>query len=643
MGNNMLKRTMPKKQFDIMIINDVPVKFEIESGDKFSAISNLNLLTSLRVGQAITFNAQKIDGYKEILSTNVYKTYVDYSYYGENVIEGNFDFNKEFRKHSEILSLDDYVALPHKKDLFISKRLNKEISSLLDEIRLCQPKFIIITGKWGLFFLTGLVGLGENLSKAGEPKPLGAMLKYRASILKPFEGFSLPECVIYPMIHTIHHISMPDKVPIMDMDIQRCSELYHHILENGVNDLLTDDITYILGTTKPIVLDYLNNLLKLLDNKPMVVSVDIETMFLSFIDCIGLAYKENEGICIPFATRSNPNYWSIEDEIEISLKLFEVLNHKNIRHLGQNYAFDCQYFKRQYLLDIFPAEDTLVLHHTLYAYLPKSLSFLASLYCKKYTYWKDEIDAPLDDPARRWRYNIKDVCYTLQIFNILEKVILAEDRKLYELYRFTIGDLQKEAIITMNKGVRVDKDRKDYLFNFYSSLMDEIRVRINEILGFEFNPNSVPQKKKLFKEFFGMSLKKKRRKGKESSETMDREAMLDYIIEYPMYAVFLKLLVEFNAIKTFTKTFLGMKLDIDDRARTQYKVASTVTGRLASVKNVFGSGGNLMNLPTGGKTVLHSVLDILNWENKEVFDNFEEYLEVIFEEISEEIPEELEF
>ena len=149
--------------------------------------------------------------------------------------------------------------------------------------------------------------------------------------------------------------------------------------------------------------------------------------------------------------------------------------------------------------------------------------------------------------------------------------------------------------------------------------MERIRLKINSILGFEFNMNSTPQKKKLFKDFFGMELKLKKRKGQTATETADAAAMLEYVEEYPMLKPFLTLMLEYNAIKVFTRTFLAAKTDEDGRMRTQYRVAGTDTGRLASTKNVWGTGCNLQNLPQEGKLPLYYALQVLE-ELKESFE-----------------------
>ncbi len=212
----------------------------------------------------------------------------------------------------------------------------------------------------------------------------------------------------------------------------------------------------------------------------------------------------------------------------------------------------------------------------------------------------------------RWKYNCLDVDYTLEIEQVLQELLDQQPIELYRLYRFLIEELSPAAVKTMNRGVRIDVKRKQELYAFFSNLIEEVKAKIDDCLGFQFNLNSTPQKKKVFADFLGVKIKV--RKGK---ETCDAAAMLEYIEDYPEYRPFLTLLLEHASLKVFTNNFLGMQLDDDDRARTQYGVSATNTGRLNSKKNVWGKGGNFQNIPEKGKIPLRYALQVLEDSNPE--------------------------
>jgi hypothetical protein len=666
----MIIRTIPLRQKDVFIINDVPVKKEIENGDKFSAISNLNLLGAFRKGG---LNAG-IPGEARpgILYNDIYTSYLDYSYFGSPELEENFDFNKEFKHHRDLVKITskdlilgetlvegeeifvpsgtaenvlahEFIKLEHQKDVYISKRLHDCLQDLIREIRACQPKMIICTGKWGLFFLTGCTSLTANLGTIYDRKPFGGLNKFRSSILQIHEtfGITFPH-ILVPIYHPVNALTMPDKAYVIDMDIQKLCYMFGKMKTIGIEYYLKPPIVPIIGDTKEKVFSYLNELKEKLSQGETLVSIDIETMFSATIDCVGLAYEINRGICIPFCYKGNSSFWPMEEEIEILIKLREILLNKNCKHIGQNYSYDCQYFYKIFGLSIFPAHDTMILHHLLFNKSPKDLAFLASIYCEHYIYWKDNIASIEENPEIRWRYNISDVCYTLEILqNLLGILDSIGDKALKELYQFQVLKLLPETVKTMNKGVRVNNEMKTELFNYFNNFLLQVPGEINEILGFAYNNNSSPQKKKLFKDFFQMALKSVKKKGKaKASETCDAAAMIIYTNEYPLLKPFLMCLLEFSALSKFTSTFLGMKLDNDGRARTQYKITGTALGRLASVKNVWGGGGNFQNIPEKGKIPIYWLLQLLNQadgdialekESEEFIKSFNEEIEEIIE------------
>ena len=611
----------------VMIVNDVPVKAEVEAKERFSAASNLNLLTTLRTGRINPHNTSSVPGFKGIIATDIWPTYLDYSYFGEPDIEKNFDFKKELKKKKDLKLISpreegeeeqyfvekdlDYLTLKaipkstfykleHQKDVYISFRLKEQLDKLVQEIKEVEPKLIIITGKWGFFFLTGLVPLSKTLGNTKDRKPLGGLSTYRTSIERLHESFDIEHnCIIVGVYHPLQAIGMPDKVPFIELDYQKVGSIYQKICEHGVEYYDKKETKSILGTSKEIVLDYLDGILKELEEKPTLVSFDIETMYSATIDCIGVTTKTTEGLCIPFSKADEANMWSLEDETEIMVKLREVMLHPNCQHVGQNYSYENQFYYKLWGLDVQATYDSLILSHVLYNYMQKDLAFLASLYSENYVYWKDEIAPSVENPEQRWEYNIKDITYTLEVTKVLLDIIYSEDESLMEFYKFQQLEVAPALNQIMQRGVKIDKEKKEKFYKFFSTLLIESEKKIKEAIGEpDFNVNSVQQKVKLFKDLLGIKLSKSKKSG---NDTTDSAAMKSYIENYPLYKPFLLLILEYQSLKVFVNTFLGMELDKDNRARTQYKIAGTDTYRLSSTKNVWGKGCNFQNIPSKGK------------------------------------------
>ena len=612
----MLIRSEFPRSKTVMVINDLPVKTELDTGDKFSAVSNMTLLTSLRTGQINNFNKTQVDSsYKGIKASDIYTTYLYYNSFKE----GSYDFRNEICKERNKQDGVEYIRLEHQKDVWIEKELWEEFQALLKEIEIVKPKMIIVTGKWSLFFLTGCTSLIANQGNYKDKKPLGGLSKFRSSILRPHEIFNISNTIIVPIYHTVNAMGMPDKQVIMRLDIEKLGWMYNIIVEKGVEYYIRPDKEYIIGTSTKVIGDYLSTLLLKLNNEPVKVSIDIETMYNNTIDCIGIAYETNKGICIPFASRDNPCLWSKQEEEELLVAIRTVMLHPNCLHIGQNYNYDCQYFFKLWGLSVEAELDTMILHHTLFNYLPKDLAFLASLYCETYSYWKDEIEATKESPETRWKYNAKDVMYTLEIANVLEDILHGESESLQAFYKFQQKSLSPALVEVMNRGVKVDLDKKQQLLDELSALLVHIEGTINTILGMDINLKSSQQVKKLFMDFFEVEAVIDR---KRKTESFGSEAMLVYLDNYPLLKPLITLILEYRSIGIFVRTFLSAQVDDDNRMRTSYNVAGTRTYRLASRKNAFGKGMNLQNVPAKGKIDLkYSLMNLdmdTELENEEV-------------------------
>jgi len=638
----MIQRPKFLRHKDVMLIVDVPVKIEVENNEKFSSASNMNLLTTLRTGRVNPHNSSQIPDFKGIISTNIYPTYLDYSYFGEPDVERNFDFNKEIKKKKDLkklavrdTDLEYYVEkdvetlteksipkftfykLEHQKDVYISYRLKEQLDLLIKEIKEVRPSLVIVTGKWGLFFLSGLISLAQTAGNTRDRKPLGGLSTYRASLERIHPCFEIEhDCLLVPVYHTLQSMNMPDKIPFIELDYQKLGYIYHNIKEHGVEYYAKSDLTPILGTDKNTILSYLDNILEEIEDTPTLVSFDIETMYHSIIDCIGVTTKIDEGLCIPFSKANEPNLWSLEDETEIMLKLSELMLHPNCLHVGQNYSYENQYYHKLWGIDVEAKYDSLILAHVLYNYTQKDLAFLASIYARNYTYWKDEINPSEDNPEQRWEYNIKDITYTLEVTEVLKSILEGSDKGLQEFYNFQQYEVAPCLDRIMNRGVKIDIEQKEKFYKFFHTLLLEVEQTIKDAVGEpDFNINSVPQKLKLFKDLLGIKLVKAKKSG---NDTADSAAMKGYIEEYPLYKPFLTLMLEYQSLKVFVNTFLAMELDDDNRARTQYKIAGTDTYRLSSTKNVWKKGANLQNIPSKGKIDLHYVEQVARSSNNHI-------------------------
>jgi hypothetical protein len=611
---------------DVMVLSDYPLTREEESGIPYSEQSSTQLKDAL-IAAAVQEHKKKEVKYNLGLS-EVCFTYMATKRPGK----GDSDWLKSIVSKKNIPEGEEYIQCEWLKDVWVSKEVWKHIQNTIWQIKQVQPKLIVCAGKWSLLFFASLytdptaqlATIAGTKTTVKKQVYFGGLNKYRASLLTLHSTFEIPTTVVIPILTPAYHWLVRDKALIIKSDYARVAYIYGRLMVGVTPDtVLTSKRTHDIGDTKEKVVNYLTSLLGLLDTAPTKVAMDVETRQKG-IDCIGICSSPLYSFTIPITDRyyevlTEPtiatvnktvngkktevleevpagtnvtkyrHYWSIEDEVEIMVLLQKVMLHPNCLPVHQNGNYDEQFYFREWKLRIRTKQDTMIQHHVLYNYMQKDLALLASMYCSDFVYWKGEI-ADKDDNVRRM-YCGKDTAYTLSISNVLERFLAASSPALQEFYTFQ--QTKASAVVTtlMNRGVDVDVELKNNLYNQFTELMEgcleKLRYVFNEP---EFNPNSTPQVKAAFKTLLGIKPLVNR---KTKAESFGADAMLVYLEEYPEWRALLTLFLEYKSIKVFVRTFLGMKLSEDGKLRCSYGVAGTKTYRLNSRKDLDGYGGNL--------------------------------------------------
>lgn len=149
-------------------------------------------------------------------------------------------------------------------------------------------------------------------------------------------------------------------------------------------DPTLDEVRQWTARTLSVVKDWKHGLVPRCE----LLSVDIET-FQGQIESIAFATSRSEALCVPFVDRRRPgwSYWPTQ-EVEFEVwKNVRALCESNIRKLFQNGLFDLTYLYRAGIRPRNCIEDSMVLHHSLYPEMQKSLAFLGSIYSNEAA-WK---------------------------------------------------------------------------------------------------------------------------------------------------------------------------------------------------------------------------------------------------------------
>lgn len=246
---------------------------------------------------------------------------------------------------------------------FVKRPILDGINLLAKEIALVKPNIIIAFGNTSLWALTGKWGI----------------LRWRGSMLVGDFGKK-----VIPTVHPAAILREWSLRAIAVQDLRRAATY-----RDG-REYPKPAWSFTIQPQFETVMVQLSRLLDRAVDGPLVLSVDIETAF-GHIDCLGIAWSQNDAICIPFRTRTSPQgYWSEDQETLVVFALYQLLCHPNVQVVGQNLLYDCQYIYRFWHFVPRVRFDSMLAHHVCFAGLRKSLDFQASMYSPYYVQWKKD-------------------------------------------------------------------------------------------------------------------------------------------------------------------------------------------------------------------------------------------------------------
>lgn len=476
-------------------------------------------------------------------------------------------------------------------DRWLHPHVANGLRQLKAEIALVRPRLIIALGGTPLWALTGNSGI----------------LKWRGSRLSPPHL----EATVFPTLHPAAVLRQMDLLPVFKMDLGRAKTIFE-------GRQVPRSYLFQVEPTFEEAVSTLEAYLTRAAQGPLNLSVDIETR-AGAITCIGFATSEIDAICIPLiVARDNPFYWTLDEEARLVYLFRKLLSHPNVRHIGQNYTYDCQYFYRHW--HVVPPEgsvlDTMIGHHSLYAKLRKGLDFLSSMYCHDHVYWKDESKDwdPKVGEKQLWTYNCKDAVTTYEA----AQAILAERDKLGMAEHFAFQQsLFHPVLRIMTRGVRIDYGRRTTLRKELLAAAFERQQKLDWVVGHHLNPKS-PKK---IQDFFYKDMRVPGVKHlKEDRLTTDASALEQISVREPLLTPVVQLIAELRSIGVFISNFIEAEPDIDGRMRSTFAIAGPITYRFSSYENAFGSGMNFQNLPKEEKKKLSRARDYVQLPNiRELF------------------------
>jgi DNA polymerase I-like protein with 3'-5' exonuclease and polymerase domains len=209
----------------------------------------------------------------------------------------------------------------------------------------------------------------------------------------------------------------------------------------------------------------------------------------------------------------------------------------------------------------------------------------------------------LDHNAREWVYNGLDCCVTLEVRDALLPIFDDTTRATYTFSRA----LQAPILDMTLTGILVDQQQRAKVLAQYREQIHRLDAQLTRIvregIGFTNTDTKPPQRwwrsldklKNLLYDVMGLPPVRKRSKATGIfAPVVNREALEklgDYFIAEPIINHLL-------ALRDIDKKrgFLETGIDPDGRMRSNFNIAGTNTGRLASSFSDYGTGTNLQNV-----------------------------------------------
>jgi uracil-DNA glycosylase len=466
--------------------------------------------------------------------------------------------------------------------------LREGIERLTDLVRRTRPALVLCLGGTPLWALSGHDGItrwrGSQLRCLGD-QPLACTL-HPAAVLREWPWRPI---VVHDLRRALHECDNPTHNPEWD---------------------------FLVRPTRDQVLDYLDRLGSA--DGPLVS--DTETTG-GHIVCIGFADSARRAICIPFLDpgSADGNYWrSAEDEWAVIRAIRHVLQTRPI--VFHNGLYDMQVIRQDWGFWPNWTDDTMIAQHVAFPGMlgagidpvtgttskkgsSLALSFLASMYCSHYSFWKD--DGRLWDPSTTdvdsyWRYNCEDCARTFECHTALQGILGSAG--LLEQYIFQCAELGPATLRMMSRGLRCDVEERARMLHSVKDELHKLDDWFERVLGHPLNPQSSPQMRKLFYDDLRAPTQWKGR-GETRALSCDDEALEKIAGLRPAFRPLTNAISSHRTLSVLggkatraSKSILTCNLSSDHRLRTTLNLCGAETFRYASGPTAQGEGCNLQNI-----------------------------------------------
>lgn len=472
--------------------------------------------------------------------------------------------------------------------------LRKKWFELADKIRHIKPRVVICLGNEPLRAVTNLRGIGSWRGTRIEAHGAKIIATYHpSSILRDATSRGKSE----------DQKRMAYRRVLVEMDLRKASRELRGINYQAPETIVAPTISQVIewmhdaklqGTRVSFDIETIGTMIRSIAfaqyRNGSITSISIP--FLRMIQSTSVSFAYTGGTMIKQLGESDINYWSASDEETILESIASILENPLIEKVGQNSIhFDAYLIEKNFSIKVKNHKmDTMHAWHVLYPSLPKSLDFICSVITDHPNYWSTH-DAQVDESE--WYYNDMDAVVTLEASRKIDKELIDEGLK--DLYYNHIHPLTFALLKAEQRGVLFDVDEAKKMKDRLSKEVDGIELRLNDLVGKDFNPGSSKQVKELLYDKLKFPVI---RHHKTKRPTVDEDALRRLYNKYPQEPALL-LIIQHRKTSKLISTYINVKLDEDGRIRCSYNASGTITGRISSSKTIFGTGMDLHNIPKG--------------------------------------------
>ncbi len=338
--------------------------------------------------------------------------------------------------------------------------------------------------------------------------------------------------------------------------------------------------------------DKINDFLRIILTKE-IISLDTETTGTDAMsaELVGMSfsYKENQAFYVP-VPQDREEAQKIVDKFK---PVFE--NEKSIK-VGQNIKYDMIVLANYGVSIKGQMFDTMIAHYVLQPELHHGMDYLAEVYLKYDTIKIEELIGAKGknqrnmrdlSPTDIYKYACEDADVTLKLKNILEKEL--ETNGVKELFEEIEMPLVPVLAYIERNGVRIDTEALKETSRHFTIRMREIEEEIYKLAGMEFNVSSPKQVGEVL--FDRLKIVEKAKKTKTGQYVTSEEVLESLKGKHQI----VEKILDYRGLKKLLSTYVDALPELINpktgRIHTSFNQTVTATGRLSS------SNPNLQNIP----------------------------------------------